>query len=99
MEYLRLKQLITHPKFQEVLAKLKPPKTIWGISSVVLLFILPEIIAFIYGADIKHFCESHLSHTHDFTERYLYENLEDLMSEGSWFNLILGLLFVVWAFY
>ncbi len=99
MKYSQLKQIIAHPKFQEFISKIKPPKTIWGIASVILLFILPEIVAFIYGADIKRFCESQLAHTDDFSKRYLYENIEDLMSEGSWFNLTLGIIFLVWAFY
>ncbi|RUM67206.1 MAG: hypothetical protein DSZ06_01735 [Sulfurospirillum sp.] len=95
----KLKDISKNPKFQESLKSLKPKKSIWGFLSVILLFIVPEIVAFIYGDEIKKFFELKLQNNPPYLEGYLYENMIDLFSEGSWINLLIGFGFLLWLFF
>jgi hypothetical protein len=91
---------IPKEKIIKVLKNMKPQKSIWGFLGVLLFFIAPEIIAFIYGSDITSFCESKLNDkTIPYSEYYLYENLEMLLGEGSYLNLAIGVIFLIWLFF
>ena len=99
MDLKKFKNLKNNPKFRESLKNLKPQKSIWGFLSVVLLFIAPEIVAFIYGDEIKKFFELKLQSNPPYLESYLYENMIDLFSQGSWINLLIGFGFLIWLFF
>ncbi len=95
----KIKTLLTDERIKKAFKEMKPKRSIWGFLSVVLLFIFPEIIAFIYGDDIARYCDLKLSHNLPYAKQYLYENLKDLMSEGSWINLSIGFAFLIWLFF
>ena len=99
MNISKIKEKLTSPKVKEIFQRLKPQKSIWGFLSIVLLFIAPEIAAFIYGDDITKWCEAKLDLNPPYMESYLYENIIDLMGEGSWFNLAIGFAFLIWLFF
>ena len=95
----KLKKATSHPATQEALKSLKPQKNFWGIFSVVVLFILPEIIAFIWGEDITAFTQHQLLQHLPLEEEYYYKGLEMLFGEGSWFNLLFGIGLFIWLFF
>ncbi len=84
---------------KESLKQLKPTKSLWGISSVILIFIVPEIVAFVWGTDIAHFVDTKLLQPMPLEEEYMYKGLKMLFSEGSWLNLIMGIVILIWAFF
>jgi preprotein translocase subunit SecY len=83
----------------ELKTKLKPTKTFWGIGSVILLFIAPEIVAFIWGDEIKSFVELQLQNPMPLQEEYTYKLIGELFGEVSWLNLIVGVAILLWAFF
>ena len=95
----KIKLTLSHPETKEALKSIKPQKSFWGIFSVIVLFIVPEIVAFIYGADITAYCQAQLQQNLTFEEKGYYQALEFLFGEGSWINLILGLVLLVWLFF
>jgi len=96
---MNLKNIKNNPQLKKVLKDLKPKKSIWGFLSVVLLFIVPEIISFVYGDDIKRFCHQQLLTNPPYHESYMYENIADFFGEGSYINLSIGILFLIWLFF
>jgi hypothetical protein len=89
-----------NPHTQKALQSMKPEKNFWGISGVVLFFFVPEIIAYIWGADITQFAKNELLMPHDFLEIKYYEMLVMLFEEGmSYLNLAIGVALLVWLFF
>jgi hypothetical protein len=84
---------------EESLKQIKPTKSFWGISSVIFVFILPEIVAFIWGGDITAFADAKLALPIELEEEYMYKGLKMLLGEGSWLNLIIGVVILIWAFF
>jgi len=64
-----------------------------------VLFILPEIVAFIWGTEITAYVHAQLLQNLPLEEEYYYKGLEMLFGEGSWFNLIFGFGLLVWLFF
>lgn len=93
------KMRLNKETLKRVLQNIKPQKSIWGFLGVILFFIAPEIVAFIYGGDITNFCEAKLKCDLPYAEQYLYENIEMFFGEGSWLNLTLGFVFLIWLFF
>jgi hypothetical protein len=79
--------------------KLKPTKSFWGIGSVILLFIIPDIISFIWGTEIKEFFDERALNSFMSQEQYLYSKLGEILSEGSWINILIGVAILIWAFF
>ena len=48
----KAQQLAQNPKTKKALLSMKPEKSLWGFVGIVLFFIAPEIIAFIWGDPI-----------------------------------------------
>ena len=95
----KIQELKTNPKVQESIKSLKPQKSIWGFLGVVLFFIVPEIIAFIYGTDITAYANEALMHQNGYIEDLYYKALVELFENGgSWLNLAIGLALIVWLF-
>lgn len=96
----KAKEIAQNPQAKQALASMKPEKNFWGISGVILFFIVPEIIAFIWGVDITNYAKNELLTPHDFLETQYYELLVMLFEEGmSYFNLAIGIAILVWLFF
>jgi len=79
---------------------MKPEKNLWGIGGVILFMIVPEIIAYIWGADITQYAQNSLLNTQDFLETKYYELLVMLFEDGvSYLNLAIGIALLVWLFF
>ncbi len=85
--------------FKESLENIKPTKSFWGITSAILIFIVPEFIAFIWGSEISSFVELKLTTPLSLQEEYAYKGLRDVLGEGSWLNLLVGISILIWAFF
>ncbi|MDD5373080.1 MAG: hypothetical protein PHO62_06605 [Sulfurimonas sp.] len=93
-------EIVQNPNTQKALQSMKPEKNIWGISGVVLFMIAPEIIAYIWGADIVQYARNELLQPQEFLQEKYYELLVMLFEEGmSWFNLAFGIALLVWLFF
>ena len=95
----KLKHFLSHPETKEALKSIKPKKSFWGIFSVIVIFILPEIAAFVWGADITTYCQGQLQQNLPFEEKGLYQGIEYIFGTVSWINLLLGSLLLVWLFF
>jgi hypothetical protein len=95
----KVEKVKSHPATKESLRQIKPKKTFWSLLGVALFFILPEIVAFIWGADIKAWTQSYLSQPLSLDQEYKYKAIEMLFTEPSYLNLILGIVLFVWAFF
>lgn len=85
---------------QKALQSMKPQKNFWGISGVILFFILPEIIAYVWGADITQYAKNELLMPHLFLEKQYYELLVMLFEEGmSYLNISIGIALLIWLFF
>jgi hypothetical protein len=95
----RLKSIATSPKTKQALASMKPTRSIWGFLGVIVFFIVPEIIAFIWGLEITAYASQALPHSSGAQALY-YEALIMLFeSGGSWINLAIGFALLVWLFF
>jgi hypothetical protein len=78
---------------------MKPEKSVWGFLGIVLFLIVPEIIAFIYGAEITAYAKEALLHERG-VEKYYFDFLVMMFEEGgSWVNLIIAAALLVWFFF
>ncbi len=95
----KVQDIAKNPKVKEAVVSMKPDRNIWGFLGVVVFFILPEIVAFIWGAEITLYANKALESVTGWSS-YYYEGLVMLFGEGgSWFNLLLGMVFLVWLFF
>jgi len=89
-----------NPVLRKSAQSLKPSQSIWGALGVVLFFIAPEIVGFIWGGEITAWAHVHTLTEPTETERQLYWVLEKLFEDGgSWINLGIGVLLLVWLFW
>lgn len=96
----KVQQIAQSSKTKEAIVSLKPDRTIWGFFGVVLFFIVPEIVAFIWGSDITAYARNALSLTPSLVEEQYFKLLLMLFAEGgSWINLSIGVGLLVWLFY
>ncbi len=95
----RVKKAATSPAAKAAVKSMKPEKSIWGFLGVALFFILPEIVAFIWGGAITEYAKNALSHDPGALE-YYYDALVFLFEKGgSWVNLGVGIALLVWLFF
>ena len=96
----KAKQIAKDPKVKQAFLSMKPERSILGILGVIVFFILPELIAYIWGNDITLYAQQSLDFSTSFFETKYYEALIMLFEEGmSWFNLLFGLAMLVWLFF
>jgi len=95
----KLKKIKEHPVTRQSMQQLKPKRTFWGILGVAIFFILPEVVAIIWGTDIKAWTQSHLSQPLPLDEEYKYRAIEMLFTDPSYLNLAIGMALLVWAFF
>lgn len=97
---LKAQQIAQNPATQKALHSMKPAKTVWGFLGVVLFFIVPEIIAFIWGADITQYAQNELLTATSAIEQQYYQLLKSVFEEGgSWINLAIGVALLIWLFF
>lgn len=89
-----------NPNTKKVLLSMKPERNFWGISGVVLFLILPEIIAYIWGADITLYANRELLVAESFLDKQYFEMLIMLFEDGiSYINLLIGIVLFIWLFF
>ena len=87
----------SNPALRKSAQSLKPDLSIWGVFGVLVLFILPEVIGFIWGREIAQW--AHANTVTEPTEigRKMYWLLEKLFEDGgSWVNLGIGVALLGW---
>jgi len=88
-----------HPALRRGVAQMKPKKTVWGFLGVVLFFIVPEIVAFVWGAEITAYAHEQMLLVPPEPLATWYEALIYLFEDGgSWVNLGIGFAFLGWLF-
>jgi len=86
-----------NPIFRKSTESLKPKRTIWGILSVVCFFILPEIIAFVWGKEITAWAHERTLIEPEEMGRKLYWIIEKIFENGgSFINLGIGIVLLLW---
>jgi CDP-diglyceride synthetase len=89
-----------NPVLRRTATQIKPKKTVWGFLGVVLFFIVPEIVAFIWGADITAYAHAQMLQAPSQLMATWYEALIMLFEDGgSWVNLAIGFAFLLWLFF
>jgi hypothetical protein len=89
-----------NPVFQKSAQSLKPDLSIWGVLGVVLFFIVPEIVGFIWGGEITEWAHAQTLSEPTEIGRKVYWVLEKLFEDGgSWINLSIGVQLLVWLFW
>lgn len=89
-----------NPNTKKALESMKPEKNLWGIGGVILFFIVPEFIAYIWGADITAYAKNELLSASGFLEQNYYELLVMLFEDGmSYLNLAIGIALLLWLFF
>ena len=95
----KLRSIVHHPKTKEALKSMKPERSVWGFVGVAVFFIFPEIVAFLYGAEITAYAKEAQLHAGT-VEKYYFDFLVMMFEEGgSWINLALGGAVLVWLFF
>ena len=96
----KAQQLAQNPKTKKALLSMKPEKSLWGFLGIILFFIAPEIIAFIWGVNITSYARNELMLATSTIEQYYYKLLIMLFEEGgSWINLGIGFALLIWLFF
>jgi len=89
-----------NPILRQSFQSLKPKPNLWGIVGTLLLFILPEILAFWRGSEIAAWAHAHYLQEPDGILRLNYRLLEMIFAEGgSWVNLGIGIALLGWIVY
>jgi hypothetical protein len=89
-----------NPVLQKSAQSLKPNRSILGVLGVLLFFIVPEIVGFIWGEEITDWAHAQTLSEPTEIGRKLYWVLEKLFEDGgSWINLSIGVLLLVWLFW
>ncbi|MBE0514023.1 hypothetical protein [Sulfurimonas sp.] len=88
-----------NPNTKKALQSMKPQKNLWGIGGVILFLIVPEIVAYMWGAEITAYATNELLTVDSFLQEKYYELLVVLFEEGmSYLNLAIGIALLVWLF-
>lgn len=96
----KVQQIVQNPAAQKAFISMKPKKTLWSFFGIILFFIVPEIIAFIWGTDITAYANRELLLATTLLDRQYYELLVMLFKDGgSWFNLTFGTILLIWLFF
>ena len=96
----KAQQLAQNPATKKALLSMKPEKSLWGFLGIILFFIVPEIIAFIWGIPITAYAKTELLLATSAVEQQYYKLLVMLFEEGgSWINLGIGVALLIWLFF
>jgi hypothetical protein len=98
--HAKVRQIAQNPAAKRALISMKPEKSVWGFLGIIFFFIVPEIIAFIWGAEITAYAKEGLLHAPAFIDKSYFDLLVMLFKDGgSWFNLIIGAALLIWFFF
>lgn len=93
-------EIANNPKTKEAFLLMKPKKNFWGIAGTILFFIVPEIVAYIWGVDITEFAKAKLLVPQELLDENYYKLLVMAFEDGmSWFNLLIGFALLIWLFF
>ncbi len=96
----KARRVAQNPVIKKAAVSMKPEKSVWGFLGVIVFFILPEIAAFIWGAEITAYAKESLAHSAATIDKYYFELLVMMFEEGgSWVNLGLGFALLIWLFF
>ena len=86
------------PKLKEAVSNMKPKKNFWGISGIIFFFFVPELVTYIWQTELTDWAHLHSITESESSMQWLFTQLEEMFRAGvSWFNLVLGSLFLWWA--
>ena len=86
-----------NPVLRHSARSLKPGRNLWGVAGVLLFFILPEIVGFVWGAEITAWAHARYLTEPERILRMNYWLLEKLFEDGgSWVNLGIGVALLGW---
>lgn len=95
-----LYRLRSNPVLIQSARSLKPTPNLWGVVSILLFFIIPEMIGFYRGKEIAQWAHSMALQTPEAIGRSFYWLLEKFFEDGgSWINLIIGIVLLFWLVY
>jgi hypothetical protein len=98
--HAKARQIIQSPVTKQALSSMKPEKSLWGFLGIIFFLIAPEIIAFIWGADITTYANNALKLSPIWFQKYYFDFLVWMFKDGgSWFNLAIGIAFLIWLFF
>ncbi len=93
-------RVVKSPTLQKSAQSLKPNRSIWGLLGILLFFIVPELVGFIWGEEIAAWAHAQTLSEPTEMGRRLYWVLEKLFEDGgSWVNMGIGILLLVWLFW
>ncbi|MCX6061092.1 MAG: hypothetical protein NT103_02440 [Campylobacterales bacterium] len=96
----KIQKIVQNPKTKKAFLSMKPEKSLWGFFGIILFFIVPEIIAFIWGVNITSYANSELLIATSMLEQQYYKLLIMLFEDGgSWTNLVIGTALLIWLFF
>lgn len=101
-EKLRVKarRIADSPKTRQVVNNIKPTRSVWGFLGVVFFFIVPEIIAFAWGTQIADDARHRLLLMPQAPASTWYRMLVFMFEDGgSFINLAIGIVLLVWLFF
>jgi len=93
-------RIAASPAVRRSASSIKPTKSVWGFLGVVLFFIVPEIVAFVWGEGITSFAQHKMISMPAQPYETWYELLAMLFEDGgSWINLTIGIALLIWLFF
>lgn len=97
----RLDNLKNNSEFQKKMERLKPKRSIWGILGVVLFFFVPEIVNVLWHKEITTWLIEIIENAPKTPVSELLEwSIPKIFTgEISFFNIGLGIAFLVWIFW
>lgn len=96
----KIQQIAHNPNTKKAFLSMKPEKSMWGFFGVIFFFILPEIIAFIWGVNITSYANRELLLATSMIEQQYYKLLIMLFEDGgSWVNIGMGIVLMIWLFF
>lgn len=94
-----LERASANPVLRRSIQSMKPSTGVWGIVGVLLFFIVPELIAFGWGAQITAWAHHRYLTEPERIIRLNYWLVEKLFEDGgSWVNLGVGVALLGWIF-
>ncbi len=96
----KFNNLKNNPEFQEKLQQMKPKRNIWGVLGVMLVFFVPEVVNYFYSVEINLWIQELAQTTpnQDIGNLLAWSSEKIFTGEISWFNIGLGVAFLVWMF-
>jgi len=93
-------RIAENPVLRESAKAMKPNRSFWGVAGVILLFIAPEIAAFIWGGEITAYAHARVLTEADPMLNMIFKMVEMIFEDGgSWLNLSIGLGLLYWIYH